>query len=139
VIGPLFINAILIIGIFAMLVVVYFRITNDDVKARALFVTFLTVGIILGLGMETLAFTTAPDSTREQRYNLPRVIYFAMILLIGFFSVAAILVDVKWDDKKERLRWSRYCYLSLSLTFGFTLGQIIGLFMVLVLVLARPI
>jgi hypothetical protein len=50
VIGPLFVDAGLIICIIAMLV-----LANDDAKGRASFVAiFFTVSVILGLGMEIL-------------------------------------------------------------------------------------
>jgi hypothetical protein len=118
-----FIHLIIIIGISATFLVVY----PYDVKARAPFVTFLTVGIILGLGMETLAFTTVPDSTWG-KYNTLLVLWFKNIFLsIGFFSFAAVL-EFKNDDKTAHLRWSRYYYSYVGFSLGWIIGVIIGVF-----------
>jgi hypothetical protein len=123
----LFISVILIKGIFARLMVVH------DVKAGALFLTFLTVGIILGLGMATmLVFTTAPDSTREQRDNLPLGFLFFSIV-----SSFAAVHECKRDDKTAHLRWSRYYYSYLGFSLGWMIGVDIG--MVTGLVLAHSI
>jgi hypothetical protein len=122
----LFISVILIKGIFARLVVY-------DVKARALFFTFLTVGIILGLGMATtLVFTTAPDSTREQRDNLPLGFLFFSIV-----SSFAAVHECRCDNKTAHLRWSRYYYSYLGFSLGWNIGVDIG--MVTGLVFARSI
>jgi hypothetical protein len=135
VIGPsFFIDLFLLTNLlFAVLLVVYFGIMKDDVKARPLFATFLTVGIILGLGMAMLAITTAPDSsTREHRYNDLPLGFFCFSIGV-FFSFFAIL-ECKCDDiKPARLRWSRHYYSFLSFTLGWLIGVFTGL------VLARSI
>jgi hypothetical protein len=117
VIGPLFVDVILIIGFFAMMLGVYFLIKNIDVKtARAFLVVLFTVGIILGMGMETLALTTVADSTREQRINVyVFVVCINMFFWYGCYSLAAVLGD-KWDEKTTRLCW-------------FTLVWMVGIFM----------
>jgi hypothetical protein len=126
---PLSIDVILVTCFFAMLVV-YIRMTEDDVKSTALFVVFFAVGVILGLGMETLALITTPDTTREARNNPLLVVWFNMFFFIGCFSLAAILGG-KCDDETARLCWLRY-YWYLS----FTLGWMIGVFMGVVLALS---
>jgi hypothetical protein len=99
-IGPV-VNVI-VVGVIFVVLAIYFRFKQADVKDKALFGILFTAGIILGLAMEALSLIPADEVKNIPWLNhvamsLAGMIIVVQLLLIEYFFINSFLGGDKWD------------------------------------------
>jgi hypothetical protein len=125
VIGP--IVDVIVVGVFFVVLAIYFRFRHADVKDKAFFgIFFFTAGIVFGMAIEALILI-ATDGVKINAWlnHFATSVGFLLAFLIGYyFIVIRFLGGDKWDSRFQAV-------------LVYDAGLILGYFMSLLLAAAN--